>query len=58
MIKEHFQLLKNVANKYAIQDDSIYDMDEIGFLRGDIGTAKVVTARDGPKYHIHPGDRD
>ena len=33
-------------------------MDEIGFLRGDIGTAKVVTARDGPKYHIQPGDRN
>lgn len=58
VIKEHFQLLKNVANKYGIQDDDIYNMDEIGFLRGDIGTAKVVTARDGPKYHIQPGDRD
>ncbi|KAF2177118.1 hypothetical protein K469DRAFT_720979, partial [Zopfia rhizophila CBS 207.26] len=31
-------------------------MDEIGFMRGDIGTAKVVTAVDGPKYHIQPGD--
>ena len=58
MIKEHFRFLKNVANKYGIQDDDIYNMDEIGFLRGDIGTAKVVTARDGPKYHIQPGDRD
>jgi hypothetical protein len=58
VIKEHFQLLKNVANKYGIQDDDIYNMDEIGFLRGDIGTAKVVTAKDGPKYHIQPGDRD
>ena len=58
VIKEHFQLLKNVANKYGIQDDDIYNMDEIGFLRGDVGTDKVVTARDGPKYHIQPGDRD
>ncbi|KAF2176478.1 DDE-domain-containing protein [Zopfia rhizophila CBS 207.26] len=33
-------------------------MDEIGFLRGDIGSAKVITAFDGPKYHIQPGDRD
>ena len=33
-------------------------MDETDFLRGDIGTAKVVTARYGPKYHIQPGDRD
>ena len=33
-------------------------MDEIGFLRGDISTAKVVTAADGPKYYIQPGDRD
>jgi len=33
-------------------------MDEIGFQKGDIGSAKVVTACDGPKYHIQPGDRD
>ena len=57
VIKEHFQLLKNVANKYGIQDDDIYNMDEIGFLRGNIGTAKVVAVRDGPEYHIQSGDR-
>ena len=56
--KEHFRLLKNVTNKYGIQDDDIYNMDKIGFLRGDIGRAKVVTARNGPKYHKQPGDRD
>ena len=58
VISEHFRLLRNVANKHGIQDDDIYNMDEIGFLRGDIGTAKVVTAADGPRYHIQPGDRD
>ncbi|EKG09198.1 DDE superfamily endonuclease CENP-B-like protein [Macrophomina phaseolina MS6] len=58
VIKEHFRLLKNVANKHGIQDEDIYNMDEIGFLRGDIGTATVVTAADGPRYHIQPGDRD
>ena len=25
-------------------------------MRGDIGTAKVITAVNGPKYHIQPGD--
>ena len=58
VITEHFRLLKNVAHKYGIQDDDIYNMDEMGFLRDDIGTAKVVTARDSPKYHIKPGDCD
>ena len=58
LITEQFRLLKNVAHKYSIQDDDIYNMDEIGFLRDDIGIAKVVTARDGPKYHIKSGDRD
>ena len=35
VIKEHFQLFKNVANKYGIlnQDDDIYNMDEIGFSK-------------------------
>ena len=34
-MKEHFQLFKNVANKYGItlQDDDIYNMDEIAFLK-------------------------
>jgi hypothetical protein len=27
-------------------------------MRGTIGTAKVVTAVNGPKYHIQPGDCD
>ncbi|KAF2177662.1 hypothetical protein K469DRAFT_602336, partial [Zopfia rhizophila CBS 207.26] len=58
VIQEHFRLLKNVANKFGIQDEDIYNMDEIGFLCGDIGTAKVITASDGPKCHIQPGDRD
>jgi len=31
-------------------------MDEIGFIRGTIGTAKVVTAINGPKYHIQPSN--
>ena len=56
VINEHFQFLKNVVDKYGIQNDDIYNMDEIGFLRGDISTAKVVTAADGSKYHIQPGD--
>jgi hypothetical protein len=47
-----------VANKHGIQDDNIYNMDEIGFIRGAIRTAKVITAVDGPKYHIQPGDCD
>ena len=33
-------------------------MNEMGNLRGDICTAKVVTASNGPKYHIQSGDRD
>ncbi|KAF2179532.1 DDE-domain-containing protein, partial [Zopfia rhizophila CBS 207.26] len=49
---------ENVVNKHGIQDDDIYNMDEIGFQKGDIGSAKVVTACDGTKYHIQPGDRD
>ena len=58
MIYEHFRLLKNVVNKHGIQNDDIYNMDEIGFQKGDIGSAKVVTACDSTKYHIQPGDRD
>lgn len=58
VIQEHFRLLKNVVNKHGIQNDDIYNMDEIGFQKGDIGSAKVVTACDGTKYHIQPGDRD
>ena len=58
MIQEYFRLLKNVANKHGIQDDDIYNMDEIGFQKGDIGSAKVVTACDGTRYYIQPGDRD
>ena len=52
MIQEHFRLLKNVANKHGIQNDDIYNMDKIGFQKGDIGSAKVVTACDGTRYYI------
>ncbi len=58
VIGEHFGLLQDIKAKYGIQDEDAYNMDEVGFLRGDIGSAKVVTAADGPRYHIQPGDRD
>ena len=41
-----------MANKYSIQDEDIYNINKIGFLRGDISIAKVITAADGPKYYI------
>ncbi|KAF2189123.1 putative Psq domain transposase [Zopfia rhizophila CBS 207.26] len=58
VIYEHFRLLKNVVNKHGIQNDDIYNMDEIGFQKGNIGSAKVVTACNSTKYHIQPGNRD
>ena len=41
-----------MANKHGIQDDNIYNIDEIGFIRGTIRTAKVITAINSPKYYI------
>jgi hypothetical protein len=44
VIRAWFQLLDNTKAKYGIQDKDMYNLDETGFMRGQISTGAVVTA--------------
>jgi len=58
VIQRHFQYLIQTITTYGILPQDIYNMDEIGFLKDDIGRAKVVTSSDGPRWLVSPGNRD
>jgi hypothetical protein len=41
-----FRLVRNIIDKYGIQEDDIYNFDETGFLMGQISSEMVVTSSD------------
>jgi hypothetical protein len=47
-----------MTNKHGIQDENIYNINKIDFLRDDINIAKVVTAADNSRYYIQSNDYD
>ena len=43
VVNAWFRLVRNVVNKYAIQEGDIYNFDETGFVMGMLLAVKVVT---------------
>ena len=60
MVNACFQLVRNVIDKYAIQEEDIYNFDETGFQMGILSGAKVVTSRErrGRPCAKQPGNRE
>ena len=58
VIQDHFQRLQQLIIEYGVLPEDIYNMDEIGFLKGDTGRTKVVTSSDGPRWLVSPGNRE
>lgn len=60
VIREWFDLFKEVKEKHGIQDDDIWNFDETGFALGLITSHMVVTKADrvGRATTIQPGDRE
>ena len=60
VIQAWFALVRNIMNKYGIQDSDIYNFDETGFLMGMLSYAKVLTTsdrKDKPRTK-QPGNRE
>ena len=60
IIRNWFNLVRNVRAKYGIVDEDIYNFDETGFQIGVISTAKVVTGsgKAGRPTLSQPGNRE
>jgi len=58
VIEAWFRLLFNICAFHGIQPEDIYNMDEIGFAKGVIGTEKLMTTANGVSFHLQPGNRD
>jgi hypothetical protein len=60
VVNAWFRLIRNVINKYGIQEGDIYNFDETGFLMGILSSAKVVTSseRRGRPRTKQPGNRE
>src|SRR5450432_3992596 len=60
VIRDWFRLVKNIIAKYSIEEQDIYNFDEIGFQMGVISTTKVVTSveRSNRPVAIQPGNRE
>ena len=60
MVNAWFRLVRNVIDKYAIQEGDIYNFDETGFMMGMLSAAKVVTSseRRGRPRTKQPGNRE
>ncbi|KAL2019740.1 hypothetical protein VTK56DRAFT_9184 [Thermocarpiscus australiensis] len=60
MVNAWFRLVRNVIDKYAIQEEDIYNFDETGFQIGILSGAKVVTSseRRGRPRTKQPGNRE
>src|SRR5450432_3002439 len=59
-IRDWFRLVKNIIAKYSIEEQDIYNFDEIGFQMGVISTAKVITGaeRSNRPVAVQPGNRE
>jgi hypothetical protein len=60
VIREWFNLIRNIIKKYRILPKDTYNFDEIGFLMGVIATMRVITGSEKnlrPKL-IQPGNRE
>ena len=60
VVNAWFRLVRNVIDKYAIQEGDIYNFDETGFQMGILSGAKVVTSseRRGRPRMKQPGNRE
>lgn len=60
MIRAWFELVKNMVAKTSIVDADIYNLDETGFMTGQISTGMVVTSTDGRAQakKSQPGNRE
>jgi hypothetical protein len=60
VVNAWFRLVRNVIDKYAIQEGDIYNFDETGFQMGILSSAKVVTSseRHGRPRTKQPGNRE
>jgi len=60
VIRGWFDLVRNTIAKYRVDDNNIYNFDEIGFIMGIASTAKVITTSER-RYRpntIQPGNRE
>lgn len=60
VIRDWFELVRNIRAKYGIQTDDEYNFDETGFMMGIIGSQLVVIGserRNRPKS-VQPGNRE
>jgi hypothetical protein len=48
-IEAWFNLVHNICIKYGIQDDDIYNFDEMGYMLSITTTTKIITAADKQK---------
>src|SRR5450432_1875627 len=60
VIRDWFRLVKNIIAKYSIEEQDIYNFDEIGFQMGVISTTKVVTSaeRSNRPIAVQPSNRE
>jgi hypothetical protein len=60
VIREWFDLVRNIKTKYGILDDDIFNFDETGFMMGVIFPGMVVTTSDGrgKAKLAQPGNRE
>ena len=60
VVNAWFRLVRNIIDKYAIQEGDIYNFDETGFQMGMLSSAKVVTSseRRGRPRTKQPGNRE
>lgn len=60
MVNAWFRLVRNVIDKYTIQERDIYNFDETGFQMGMLSSAKVVTSSEhcGQPRIKQPGNRE
>jgi hypothetical protein len=60
VVKAWFRLVRNMMDKYGIQEEDIYNFDETGFLMGILSSANVVTSseRRGRPRTKQPGNRE
>ena len=60
IIRNWFNLVRNIRAKYGILDEDVYNFDETGFQMGVISTAKVITGsgKAGRPTISQPGNRE
>lgn len=60
VIRNWFDLVQNIINKYGITNTDIYNFDETGFMMGIISTGMVVTSteKQSSTRLVQPGGRE